>query len=209
MEAIRQPVKAHAFAEDLNRYAEEKLDDRAMKIRSRTLWKILGVLVLSVLWIIASQLPSIGAALILHPFRKPVVASPPPGCRTVTFQGDGVTLEGWQGDAEGTRRGTLVYLHGVADNRTSGAGVMERFRKRGFDVVAYDSRAHGGSGGKACTYGFYEKQDLRRVLDTLPPGPIVLVGSSLGASVALQLAADDSRVTAVVAAESYHIPKLK
>lgn len=80
---------------------------------------------------------------------------------------------------------------------------MERFRKRGFDVLAYDSRAHGESGGDACTYGFYEKEDLRRVIDTLDSGPVVLLGSSLGAAVALQLAADDSRISAVIAAESF------
>jgi len=69
--------------------------------------------------------------------------------------------------------------------------------------VAYDSRAHGESEGEACTYGWYEKQDLRRVIDTIAPGPIVLVGASLGAAVALQEAAIDPRVTAVVAAEGF------
>jgi pimeloyl-ACP methyl ester carboxylesterase len=115
-----------------------------------------------------------------------------------------VNLQGWRGEVGGgRRRGTLIYLHGIADNRASGAGVIERFRKRGFDVVAYDSRAHGESEGDACTYGFFEKQDLRAVLDTVRSGPVVLVGSSLGAAVALQLAATDKRISAVVAAESF------
>ena len=96
-----------------------------------------------------------------------------------------------------------MYLHGVADNRGSGAGVIERFGKRGFDVVAYDSRAHGESPGDACTYGFYEKQDLHRVLDGVADGPIVLLGTSLGAAVALQEAAGDPRVSAVIAAETF------
>jgi hypothetical protein len=52
----------------------------------------------------------------------------------------------------------------------SAVGVIQRFVPRGFDVVAYDSRAHGESDGDACTYGFFEKQDLRRVLDTVRPG---------------------------------------
>jgi pimeloyl-ACP methyl ester carboxylesterase len=101
------------------------------------------------------------------------------------------------------RRGTIVYLHGVADNRTSGTGVIERFGPRGFDVVAYDSRAHGESGGQACTYGFFEKQDLGRVLDSVGPGPIVLLGTSLGAAVALQQAAVDPRISTVIAAETF------
>ncbi len=81
--------------------------------------------------------------------------------------------------------------------------MIERFVARGFDVVVYDSRAHGESEGKACTYGYFEKQDLHRVIDTLSPGPVVLAGTSLGAAVALQEAAEDSRVSAVVAAETF------
>ena len=83
---------------------------------------------------------------------------------------------------------------GVADNRGSGAGIVRRFVDRRFDVIAYDSRAHGDSGGDACTYGYFEKEDLRRVLDTVPPGPVVLIGTSLGAAVALQAAAALARV---------------
>jgi hypothetical protein len=120
----------------------------------------------------------------------------------LTFQGDGVALEGWKLTAIGTTRGTVVYLHGVADNRGSSLGAA-RLTERGFDLVAYDSRAHGNSGGDACTYGFYEKRDLRRVLDLIDGGPIVVIGSSLGAAVALQAAAEDHRIKAVVAAESF------
>ena len=69
--------------------------------------------------------------------------------------------------------------------------------------MAYDSRAHGESGGEICTYGFYEKRDLQRVLDVLEKGPVIVIGSSLGGAVAIQSAADDSRITAVVAAESF------
>jgi pimeloyl-ACP methyl ester carboxylesterase len=54
-----------------------------------------------------------------------------------------------------------------------------------------------------CTYGFFEKHDLHDVLDRVAPGPIVLIGTSFGAAVALQEAAQDSRVTAVVAAETF------
>lgn len=151
----------------------------------------------------ASQLPRIGAALILHPPRRRVTAMPPPGCGEMSYQGDGVGLKGWRGEASGRHRATLIYLHGVADNRASGAGVLSRFQKRGFDVVTFDSRAHGESGGDACTYGYFEKGDLRNVLDTVRPGPVVLVGSSLGAAIALQLAAIDERVSAVVAAECF------
>jgi len=120
---------------------------------------------------------------------------------SVALDGAGVKLKGWWFRAA-EKRGTVVYLHGVADNRGSSIGFADHFVARGFDVVAYDSRAHGESDGEACTYGFYEKQDLHKVLDRVAT-PIVLIGSSLGASVALQEAADDRRVAAVVAVSPF------
>jgi pimeloyl-ACP methyl ester carboxylesterase len=155
------------------------------------------------LGVVLSQLPAVGAGGLLHPGRRHLTESLPPTCREATFVGDDVTLEGWQCRASPARRGTIVYLHGVADNRASGAGVIDRFGRRGFDVVAYDSRAHGESGGDVCTYGFFEKRDLHRVLDTVAAGPIVLIGTSLGAAVALQEAAQDPRVTIVIGAETF------
>jgi pimeloyl-ACP methyl ester carboxylesterase len=151
----------------------------------------------------ASQVPSLGANAILHPARRPVATAPPSSCKNALFDGAGVTLRGWRCRASGARRGTVVSLHGVADNRTSATGIIDRFVTRGLDVVAYDSRAHGESGGEACTYGFFEKEDLRRVIDQLEPGPIVLIGTSLGGAVALQEAATDRRITAIVAAETF------
>jgi uncharacterized protein len=114
-----------------------------------------------------------------------------------------VTLQGWRCRSTAARRGTIVYLHGIADNRTSAAGLVPRFAPRGFDMIAYDSRAHGASTGEACTYGYFETRDLARVLDTIDGGAIVLMGTSLGAAVALQQAARDRRITAVVAAEVF------
>ena len=97
----------------------------------------------------------------------------------------------------------MIYLHGVADNRGSGIGVVDRYTAKGFDVIAYDSRAHGRSAGEVCTYGVSERDDLRRVIDTVQHKPIVVIGHSLGAAVALQTAAVDDRIAAVVAAETF------
>ena len=122
---------------------------------SRRWWLVLiGVtaIVLVALGLAASQPPGIGAGGLLHPGRHRVTASPPPTCEDVTFAGDGVSLKGWRCRTPLARRGTLVYLHGVADNRTSGTGAVERFGRRGFDVVAYDSRAHGESEGDVCIW---------------------------------------------------------
>jgi pimeloyl-ACP methyl ester carboxylesterase len=169
---------------------------------SSRLWRVLalaGAGVLVLVWTVAlTQLPSIGANALLYPARRHVTIAPPEGCVTRTVDAVDVTLTGWQCDAP-ARRGTLVFLHGRADNRASALGYIRRFVPLGLNVVAFDSRAHGDSTGDWCTYGYFEQDDLRRILDTVPPGPIVLVGHSLGAAVALQEAAHDARVTAIVA----------
>jgi alpha-beta hydrolase superfamily lysophospholipase len=168
---------------------------------------ITGVTVLIILLgVVVSQLPSWAAEGLLHPARRHVRDDPPSNCENTTFAGAGVTLRGWYCHADGDRRGTIVYLHGIADNRTSAAGIAARYLARGFDVVAYDSRSHGESDGDFCTYGYFEKQDLHRVLDVIEqrePRGIVLFGTSLGAAVALQEAAEDSRVAVVVAVETF------
>jgi uncharacterized protein len=163
----------------------------------------IGAVLLVALALAPEQLAAAGAGGLLHPGRRLVTAAPPLTCDDATFRGDGLDLKGWRCKGSAPRRGTLIYLHGSADNRTSGLGVIERFGARGFDVTAYDSRGHGESAGDVCTYGFFEKRDLYRVLDSVNPEPIVLVGTSLGAAVALQEAAEDRRITAVVAAETF------
>ena len=139
-----------------------------------------------------------GADALLHPPRRRVSQAPKQKFEDVTFD-VGIKLRGWRFRTELPRKGTVVYLHGLSDNRGSSTPIAAHFTARGFDVVAYDGRAHGDSGGDVCTYGFYEKQDLRRVLDQLDGGPIVVFGSSLGAGIALQAAAIDDRIKLVVA----------
>ena len=147
--------------------------------------------------------PSIAAGGLLYPARVALYSRTPQGCVDEEFTGDGLTLRGWNCVAVGQRRGSVVYLHGVADNRSSAVGVIDWLTQRGFDVVAYDSRAHGESDGSVCTYGFYEKRDLKLVIDSLPLGPVLLMGNSLGAAVAIQGAVGSERVVGVIAAEAF------
>jgi pimeloyl-ACP methyl ester carboxylesterase len=174
-----------------------------MTMLLRKLLIIVGGVILIAAVVLNSLLPELASRLLLYPSRRAVAQPAPKGCEDVTFEGYNVVLRGWHCRTAATRRGTLVYLYGVGSNRTAGTGVIERFTARGFDVVAYDSRAHGESDGDICTYGYFEKQDLHRIIDTLEAGPIVLLGSSMGAAIALQEAADDPRVSVVVAAEAY------
>lgn len=153
--------------------------------------------------VVACMPPSWGAGALLHPSRRQVQERPVRAVEEIDLDGQGVKLRAWWFRAEGQRRGTIVFLHGVADNRGSSISIANRFVPKGSDVLAYDSRAHRESTGDACTYGFHEKRDLMRVLDKVDAKPIVLIGTSLGAAVAIHAAAEDDRIDAVVAVATF------
>jgi pimeloyl-ACP methyl ester carboxylesterase len=176
-------------------------------VKVKTAAKMAGLVLAGVLALAAaiglSQAPSIAAGGLLYPWRRGLTQAAPDGCTDAEWRSGDITLHGWRCAANGRPRGTVVFLHGVADNRGSSVGIIAHFRNRGYDVVAYDSRANGQSTGEICTYGYYEKQDLSRVIDTIEVSPVIVVGGSLGAAVALQAAPEDDRIRAVVAAETF------
>ncbi|HLA79377.1 MAG TPA: alpha/beta hydrolase [Vicinamibacteria bacterium] len=148
--------------------------------------------------------PEWGANAILHPWRKPLTQKPRRPYQNLSFRGEGgILLKGWLIRSPAPRRGLLVYLHGIGDNRGSGLGLSERLVPQGWDLLLYDSRAQGESEGEACTYGYFEKGDLSKALDAVGAGSAVLFGSSLGASVALQAASVEPRVRGVIAQSAF------
>lgn len=150
-------------------------------------------------WTASRRVPVWIERWMVHPPRRTPAPTTDLAHDDLVLESAGARLVGWRFRAEGPRRGLVVYLHGLCDDRREAIGLARRYGSRGFDVVAFDSRAHGESGGSACTYGPLETQDLARILDAEPPGPVALIGGSLGAAVALQAAAVDPRIALVVA----------
>ncbi|MBC8756735.1 alpha/beta hydrolase [Kordia sp. YSTF-M3] len=68
----------------------------------------------------------------------------------------------------------------------------------GIASVLFDGRAHGESGGKYCTYGFHEKQDIIAIVDELKKRnsslPIGIWGNSLGGAIAIQALEIEKRI---------------
>ncbi len=61
----------------------------------------------------------------------------------------------------------MIFCHGVTESKTNSIKYMNLFLERGFNAIIYDHRRHGESGGKTSSYGYYEKYDLKAVVDTL------------------------------------------
>ena len=122
---------------------------------------------------------------------------------------DGLRLNSWLVKSAQPAIGTIIYLHGVADCKIDGIRFAKLMHDNRFNVFLLDSRRHGQSEGTYCTYGYYEKHDVIRAIDYLTsrtditPGKIGIFGTSMGAAVAIQSAALDKRITAVVSENSF------
>jgi uncharacterized protein len=142
---------------------------------------------------------------------------------------DGALLRGWKVRAPRPNGNWVLLFHGVADNRMGVLGQAELLLKAGYSVVMMDSRAHGQSEGAMATYGWLERNDTHAVVDALlsserdrfisvqmsalgPPGNpmdaapamhVFALGESMGAGIALQSAAVEPRIEAVVAEASF------
>jgi len=105
-------------------------------------------------------------------------------------------------------RGTVLVFHGVRDDKLSHIGTAVYLSDLGYRAVLVDSRGHGRSTGDYLTYGVQESRDMLQVLGHLESKgllqePVGAVGFSYGGAVALQLAARDERLKAVVAVATF------
>jgi alpha-beta hydrolase superfamily lysophospholipase len=99
----------------------------------------------------------------------------------------------------------VVIAHGFTANKDdpSVVALAERLYQAGHEVVTYDSRGHGQSGG-CCTLGKLEEQDVAAVVGWARTRNecVVLVGASMGAVGVLAYAAKDADLMGVVTVSS-------
>lgn len=117
---------------------------------------------------------------------------------------DGTRIAGWYIPAVVATPGTgptVVLAHGYGGNKSEMLAWAEILH-RDYNVVLFDFRNHGQSADVATTLGVRERQDLRAVLDwleaTKAPTAVAVLGVSMGGSVAVNVAAGDLRVDALI-----------
>jgi len=75
----------------------------------------------------------------------------------------GYPIKGWF--VKGTEKNRFIIIsHGVTQNKLNSIKYMKLFLKRDWNVLLYDHRRHGETGGKTTSYGHYEKFDLESVV---------------------------------------------
>lgn len=120
--------------------------------------------------------------------------------------GDGVTLRGWWLAREGATR-TIVGCTGHRGVKSDLLGISAGLWRAGNNVLLFDFRGCGESDPAPSSVGFHELHDLRAALafarEKVPGMPLGLIGYSMGAAVAILVAADDPGIGAVVADSSY------
>ncbi|MGE6629437.1 alpha/beta hydrolase [Bacillus sp. NPDC077027] len=106
----------------------------------------------------------------------------------------GYDLHGFFVGPHDTKR-TIILCHGVTVSLINSVKYMKLFHGLGWNVLLYDHRRHGMSGGKTTSYGFYEKEDLAQVVKWLrkKTGQDTMIGihgESMGAVTTLLYAAE-------------------
>jgi uncharacterized protein len=132
-------------------------------------------------------------------------------CELQTRTADGVMLSGYGVFLADnlSASGTVILCHGWGAGRHDIDQYALHFMSLGYNVVGYDFRGHGDSGGSTSHLGLNEVSDMRAILADLRSNklltpPLVLFGVSMGASVAIATAAGDSEAVAVIAESPFN-----
>jgi alpha-beta hydrolase superfamily lysophospholipase len=118
--------------------------------------------------------------------------------RDVAFTtADGVRLHGWFLPASAPRQGSVLFLHGNAENISTHIASVAWLPDAGFDVLLFDYRGYGRSAGRPSLDGL--QRDFDAALGTLlampevDPQRVVVFGQSLGGALAITALASSPR----------------
>ena len=122
---------------------------------------------------------------------------------------DDITLGGWYLPGENDKP-TIIFVHGIGSTRSGNNMVAfaSKMVDRGYNILMFDMRGHGTSGGDRVSGGYYEQQDVLGAYDYLiargiSSDSIGLLGVSMGAGTGILAAAQEPGIKALVADSTY------
>ncbi|MFH1283693.1 MAG: alpha/beta hydrolase [bacterium] len=122
------------------------------------------------------------------------------------YTADNIKISGWFVPAENANN-TVIICHGWGTNKADVLPGTQFLRRYNMNLLYFDFRNHGESGGDASSLVFFEMRDLKAAIEFLKKEKrekakkIGVLGFSMGGSVSLMVASEDERVS-VVAADS-------
>lgn len=128
-----------------------------------------------------------------------------------TFTSHGAALPVWDIPADDPRGPIVILVHGWADSRVTSLQRVPALLAGASRVLIPELPGHGDAPG-ICRLGAREHEDVLALIDTLGHGddpvryPIVVMGFSMGAGIALAAAAASARISSVVAEAPYRLP---
>jgi len=123
---------------------------------------------------------------------------------------DGVELKGWF--IKGSLSSSVILVHGYTASKYNEDYIKPAIlmlAKRGFNVLVYDQRGHGDSGGEYTTLGYREVDDLNDVVEWLRKSypdasrRIGVIGYSMGGAVVLMHASKHGSLDVYIADSPY------
>lgn len=162
-------------------------------LKSKLFWLILTILLLLTYPVISSIIALRISVNLSRSVDNNAPAAYGLTAENVTFEseaGGRILLEGWWITNPASRR-TMILLHGQNSNRAEFLPLAKEFYAKGYNLLLFDMRGHGKSGGFYHSYGFFEQDDLVaavnfvKISKGIPAGSIGVFGGSMGGAVAI------------------------
>lgn len=124
--------------------------------------------------------------------------------------GDNTKLHGWWLPARGSPKGTILYLHGNAENISTHIANVAWLPEQGYNIFMFDYRGYGKSAGEIDLSGAI--QDAEAAITTTLARPetnqqaIIVFGQSLGGSIAIHAVAHSpqrNRIKSLIVESSF------
>ena len=184
------------------------------RVRSRRLSRILWISAAVVAALLIVAYFGISGYMfnkLTHPDRRAVENTPAQYAmpyEEVTFNStvDNIPLSGWFIDSPGDK--AIIMLHGRAGNRAADEALEKAsvLYQNDYDVLMFDFRTHGQSGGDRYSLGVRETRDLESALDYLENkgySEFGTYGISMGAATSLLAAPDHPEIKALLVDSPY------